>query len=218
MDVRVGSLRRLSDEELMPLNCGAGENSCKDLGLQGDQISQSQRKSTWIYPGKTDAEAKAPILRPPDTKSQLTGKDPDAVKDWGQEKKGVTEDKVVGWHHWGSGHEFEQTPGDSEGQGSLVLCSPCSCKESDMTWQLNNRWLICYRKVKKVKVTQLCPTFCDSMDCSPLGSSIHGIFQGRIPEWVAIPFSKWTFLPRDQTQVSCTAGEFLTIWATRKAL
>ena len=84
MDVRVGSLRRLSAEELMLLNCGAAEDSCKYPGLQGDQISQSQRKSTWIYTGKTDVQAKAPILWPPDAKSQLTGKDPDAGKDWGQ--------------------------------------------------------------------------------------------------------------------------------------
>ena len=58
----------------------------------------------------TDAEA--PILWPLDAKSQLIEKDPDAGKDWGQEEKGMTEDKVVGWHHWFSGHEFEQTLGD----------------------------------------------------------------------------------------------------------
>ena len=56
---------------------------------------------------------------------------------WGQEERGVTEDKMVGWHHWLNGHEFEQTPGDSDGQGSLVCCSPCSCKESDTTKQLD---------------------------------------------------------------------------------
>ena len=68
----------------------------------------------WIFIGKTDAEAKALILWPPDVKSQLIGKDPDAVKDWRQEK-GVTEDEMVGWRHWLNEHEFEQTPGDSEG-------------------------------------------------------------------------------------------------------
>ena len=65
------------------------------------------------------------------------GKDPDAGKDWGQEEKGRTEDEMVGWHHRLSGHGFEQTPGDSEGQGSLVCCSPCGYKESDMTERLN---------------------------------------------------------------------------------
>ena len=98
----------------------------------------------------------------------------------------MTEDEVVGCHHWGSGHESEQTPGDSEGQGSLVFCSPWGCKESDMTWQLNNRWPFCYRKVK-VKVAQLCPTFCDPMDCSPLGSSVHGILREEYQSRLLFP-------------------------------
>ena len=67
---------------------------------------------------------KAPILWPPDAKSQLNGKDPDTGKDWGQEEKGATEDEMVGCHHGLNGHEFEQTQGDSEGQGSLARCSP----------------------------------------------------------------------------------------------
>ena len=67
-----------------------------------------------IFIGRTDNEAEAPIIWPPDEKSQLTGKDPDAGKDWGQEEKGVTEDEMIGWHHWFNGHEFEQTQGDSE--------------------------------------------------------------------------------------------------------
>ena len=77
-----------------------------------------------IFIGRTDAEAKAPILWPLDAKNQLIGKDPDARKDWRQEEKGMTEDEMVGWHHWLNGHEFDQTLGDSEGQGSLVCCSP----------------------------------------------------------------------------------------------
>ena len=68
----------------------------------------------WILIGRTDAEAETPILWPPDPKTQLIGKDPDAGKDWGLVKKGVTEDEMVGWHHWFNGHEFEQTPGGSE--------------------------------------------------------------------------------------------------------
>ena len=78
----------------------------------------------WIFIERTDAEAEAPKLWPPDVKSQLTGKDPDAGKDWGQEEKGTTEDEMVGWHHWLNGREFEPTSGDAEGQGSLACCSP----------------------------------------------------------------------------------------------
>ena len=66
----------------------------------------------WIFIGRTDVKTEAPILWPPDTKRRLIGKDPDTGKDWGQEKKRVTEDEMVGWHHWLNGYEFEQTPGD----------------------------------------------------------------------------------------------------------
>ena len=78
---------------------------------------------SWISIGRTDAEAEAPILWPPDGKSWLTG------KDWGQEEKGATEDELVGWHHQLDGHEFEQNLGDSEGQGSLACYSPRGHKE-----------------------------------------------------------------------------------------
>ena len=87
----------------------------------------------WIFIGRTDAEADTTILWPPDVKSWLTRKDTDAKNDWGQEEKGVTEDEMVKWHHWLSGHEFEQTPGAIERQHRLVCCSPWSCKESDTT-------------------------------------------------------------------------------------
>ena len=77
---------------------------------------------SWIFIGRTDAEAEAPILWPPDAKNWLVKKDPDAGQDWRQEEKRTTEDEMVGWHHWLDGHEFEQTQGDSEGQRSLVCC------------------------------------------------------------------------------------------------
>ena len=95
----------------------------------------------WISIGRTDAEAEAPVLWPPDAKSQLIWKDPDAGKDWRQEEKGMTEDEMAGWHHQLNGHEFEQAPGDDEGQGSLVCCSPRGHKEPDRTqWLNNNRY------------------------------------------------------------------------------
>ena len=81
------------------------------------------RNLPWILIGRTDAEAEAPIILPPDAKSWLIGRDPDAEKDWGQEEKGATEDEMVGWHHRLSGHEFEQISGDSKGQGNLACCS-----------------------------------------------------------------------------------------------
>ena len=100
--------------------------------------SQSKGNQSWIFIGRTDAEAEAPILWSSDSKSRLIRKDPDAGKDWRQEEKGTTEDKMVGWHQRLNGHEFKQAPGDGEGQGSLVCCSPWGCKESDTTDWLNN--------------------------------------------------------------------------------
>ena len=70
---------------------------------------------------------------------------------------------------------------------------------------------------EKVKVAQSCPALCNPMDCSPPGSSVHRILQARILEWVAVPFSRGSSQPKDQTQVSGTAGRFFTIWATREA-
>ena len=91
---------------------------------------------SWIFIGRTDAEAKAPTLWPPDTKNWLIGKDPDAGKDWRREK-GTREDKMVGGHHRLDGHEFEQALGVGDGQGSLACCSLWGHKESGMTEQLN---------------------------------------------------------------------------------
>ena len=88
---------------------------------------------SWIFTGRTNAEAEAPILWPLDAKNWLTGKDPDPRKDWGKDEKEATEYETVGWHHRLNGHEFEQTQGDGEGQGSLVCCSPWCHKESDVT-------------------------------------------------------------------------------------
>ena len=86
---------------------------------------------SWIFIRRTDAKVEAPILWPPDVKNWFIGKDPDAGKDWRQEKKGTTVDEMVGWHHRLNGHEFMQTLGDGEGQRSLACCSPWDHKESD---------------------------------------------------------------------------------------
>ena len=90
-------------------NCSAGEDFWESLEQQGDLTIP------WIFTERTDAEAEAPVFWPPNAKSRLVGKDPDAGKDWGQEK-GATEDEMIGWYHQLNGHEFEQTLGDSEGQ------------------------------------------------------------------------------------------------------
>ena len=103
------------------------------LDFKGIQPVNPKGDQSWTLIQRTDAEAEAPILWPPDAKSWLIGKDRDTGKDWRQEEKGTTEDKMVGRHHWLIGHEFEQTPGDTEGQESLECCSPWGHKESDMT-------------------------------------------------------------------------------------
>ena len=103
---------------------------------------------SWIFIGRTDAEAETQILWPPYVNNQLIGKDPDAGKDGRQKEKGKTKDEMVGWHHWLNGHELEQTPGDGKGQGNLACCSPRGCRESDMTEQLNNNKLILYSWLK----------------------------------------------------------------------
>ena len=121
----------------MLLNCGVGEDSWESLGLQGDPTTLPKRNQFWILIGRIDAKVKTPILWPPDEKNWLTGKDRDAGRDWRQEKNRMTEDKMVGWHLWLNGHEFEWTPGVGDGQRSFAFCSPWDCKESDMIEWLN---------------------------------------------------------------------------------
>ena len=97
----------------------------KPVNLKGSQ--------TWIFNGKTDAEAEGPILWPPNAKHWLIRKYPDAGKDWRWDEKGMTEDEMVGWQHQLDGHEFEQVLGVGDGQGRLACCSPGVCKELGMT-------------------------------------------------------------------------------------
>ena len=91
---------------------------CKEIPLVHPKGNQS-----WMFIGRTDAEAETPILWPPDAKNWLIGRDPDAEKDWRREGKGTTEDEMIGWHHWLSGCELEQAAGDDEGQGGLACFS-----------------------------------------------------------------------------------------------
>ena len=92
---------------MMISKCGAGEDSWESTGQQGDQPVDPKGNQAWIFIRRTDTEAEAPVLRPPDAKSWFTGKDTDAGEDWGEEKKEAIEDKMVLWHHWLNGHEFE---------------------------------------------------------------------------------------------------------------
>ena len=109
-----------------PLNC----KEIQPVHLKEDQ--------SWIFIGRTGAEAETPILWPADVKSWLIRKDPDSGKDWRQDEKGTAEDERVGWHPWVNGHEFEQTLGIGDGQGSLVCCSPWSCRvKHDWATELN---------------------------------------------------------------------------------
>ena len=133
MDVRVGLQRKLSAEELMLLNCGIGEDSWESLDCKEIQLVHPKGDQSWMFIGRTDVEAGTPILWPPDAKGWLTGKDPDAGKDWGQEEKGTTEDEMVGWHYRLYGHGFGWTLGVGDGQGGVACCGSWGRKESDMT-------------------------------------------------------------------------------------
>jgi len=105
---------------------------CKEI-----QPVHPKGNQSWMFIGRTDAEAEAPILWPPDAKNWLLGKDPDAGRDWGKEQKGTTEGEMVGWHQRLDAHGFGQIPGGSDGERSLGCCSLQGHKESDTTEQLN---------------------------------------------------------------------------------
>ena len=113
----------------------------KPVNPKGNQL--------WLFIGRTDAEAETPILWPPDAKSWLFGKDPDAGKDWRQEEKGKTEHKMVGWHHWVDGHEFEQAAAVGDGQGGLAYCSPQGCRVGH-DWANELNWKeVCLSQIRE---------------------------------------------------------------------
>ena len=105
---------------------------CKEIKPVNPKGNQS-----WVFIGRTDAEAETPILWPTVAKSQLIRKDPDVGKDWGQEEQGTTEDEMAGWHHRLDGYEFEWTPGVGDGQGGLACFDSWGHKVSDTTERLN---------------------------------------------------------------------------------
>ena len=143
MDVRVGLWRKLSTKDwcfwTVVLEKILGSLlDCKEI-----QPVHPKGDQSWLFTGRTDAEAETLILWPPHVKSWLIGKDPDAGRHWGQEEKGTTEDEMVGWHHRLSGHGFRWTLGVGDGQGSLACCSSWVRKESDTTERLNWRRVLC---------------------------------------------------------------------------
>ena len=113
-------------------NCALEKTLKSPLDSKEIKPINSKGNKSWIVIERTDAEAEAPILWPPDVNSQFIGKDFDAGKDWRQEEKGVTEDETLEGHHWLNGHEFEQTLGYSEGQQSMVFYMSWGHKELDM--------------------------------------------------------------------------------------
>ena len=226
MDVRVGLWGKLSTEELMLLNCGLEKTLESPLDCKEIQPVHSEGDQPWNFFGRNDAKAETPVLWPPHAKSWLIGKDSDAGRDWRQEKKQTREDEMAGWHHWFDGHEFEWSQGVGDGQGGLACYDSWGRKESNMTERLNWTELICkyFLLFHKLPfncavglVAKSCLTLCNPIDYSLPVSSVHGILQARILEWVAIPSSRGSSKPRDQTQVSNTAGGFFTVWATREA-
>ena len=147
-----------------PLDC----KEIQPVHPKGDQ--------SWVYIGRTDVEVETPILWPPDAKSWLIWKDPDAGKDWGQEEKGTTEDEMVGWHHRLNGHGFGCTPGVGAGQGGLACCGSLGRKESDTTERLN--WTFNGHEFEKI--------WGDSEGQGSLVCAVHGIAKS----WTGV--SDWT--------------------------
>ena len=131
-----GTIKKAEHQRIDFLNHSVGENSQSPLDCKKIKPVNPKGNQSWIFIRRTDAEAEALVLWPPDLKSWLIRKDPDAGKDWRQEK-GTTEDEMIGWHHKLDGHESEQALGVGDGQGSLACCNPRGCKELDTTGRLN---------------------------------------------------------------------------------
>ena len=142
MDVRVGLWRKLSTENLCFWTVVLEKTLESPLDYKEIQPVHYKGDQSWVFFGRNDAKAETPGLWRPHVKSWLIGKDSDAGRDWGQEKKGTTEDEMAGWHHWLNAHEFGWTSRVGDGQGGLACCDSWSHKESDTTERLN--WIECF--------------------------------------------------------------------------
>ena len=177
----------LSTEEVMLLNCGVGEDSlvgedsespldCKEI-----QPVHPKGDQSWVFIGRTDAEAETPILWPPNVKKRLIGKDPDARKHWRQEEKGTTEDEMVGWHHWCNGQEFEQAPGvgmDREARHAAVHGVAKSLTQlSDWTELIHNTGEGNGNPLQ-------CSCLENSMDRGAWWAAVHGV--AEIQTWLSV--------------------------------
>ena len=145
-----------------PLDC----KEIQPVYPKGDQ--------SWVFIGRTDVEAETPVIRPPDVKSWLIGKDSDAGKDWGQAEKGTTEDEMVAWHHWTNRHGFGWTLGVGDVQGGLACYSLWGHKESDATEWLN--W------------TELKPGLCNNLE---MRESVGGGREGTYVHLLLIHVNVW---------------------------
>ena len=153
---------------------------CKEIKLVNPKGNQP-----WIFIGRTDAEAEAPILWPLNMKSWLIGKDSDAGKDWRQKEKGAAEDEIASPTQW------------------TWITSPwLMCWQAD-SWPLSHQCM-------HAKSLQSRPALCDPMDCSPPGSSVHGIFKARVLERVAMPFSNWAIREAHKYMLSYTVSIILS--------
>ena len=155
-----------------PLDC----KEVQPVRPKGDQ--------SWVFIGRTDVEAETPIFWPPDAKSWLIWKDPDAGKDWRQEEKGTTKDEMVRWHHWLDGHEFGYTPGVGDGQGSLACCGSWGRRESDTTERLN--WI-------KLNKSKLVCSNRNQISCYPRGRGVGRVGNRQLWVWwiCSLPWWQW---------------------------
>ena len=157
MDVRVGLWRELVPKNWCFWTVVLEKTLESPLDCKEIQPVRPKGDQSWMFFGRNHAKARTPILWPPHAKSWLIGKDPVAGRDWGQEKKGMKEDEMVGWHHRLDRHEFEWTPGVGDGQGGLACCDSWGCKELDVTEQLN--WTELFWKITTLsgKITPIYP-------------------------------------------------------------
>ena len=168
----------------MLLNCSVGETLEGPLDCREIQPVHPKGDQSWVFTGGTDVEAETPILWPPDVKSWLIGKDPDAGKDWGQEEKWTTEDRMVGWHHQHNGHRFGWTLGVDGGQGGLACCGSWGHKKSDTTEWLN------WTELSKCSEHKVCDWVC----VWHFERNIKEVENMTLTSWVSFIHFRWLYL------------------------